>query len=97
MLSTLALDRRRVWSVDELADALYGDDSRVARIKTVRNRVSELRARFGSSLVRTVGSGYQLGDDVTLDADEFVALAARPDLPSESLQTALLAWRGRAG
>lgn len=69
LLAALALDRRRVWTTDELADAVWGDEAPPTASRLIRNRVSELRTRHGGGLIDTVGAGYRLGGAVVLDVD----------------------------
>ena len=90
LLAALAVDRHRVWSVDELADAVWGEPAGEAT-KLVRNRVSALRARLGRGFVDSIAKGYRLGSTVRLDADDLM-----PGRPIEAItgQRLAAAWRG---
>jgi DNA-binding SARP family transcriptional activator len=94
LLAVLAIDCRRAWSVSELAEALWGE-SDSNRLKTVRNRVSDLRTRHGKGIIRTIGAGYQIDGEITVDTDELVAMARRKDLPSDFIRSWLQAKGGR--
>lgn len=76
LLACLAVDRHRIWSVDELADAIWRGDPPGTAGKLVRNRVSHLRGVLGPALIDTVASGYRLGDSVTLDIERLAYDAA---------------------
>ena len=71
LLAGLAVDPGRVTGVDELVDALWGDDPPNAAEKVVRNRVSLLRALLTPAFIATAGAGYRLGASVTVDARQF--------------------------
>ena len=92
LLAALAVDRHRVWSVDELADAVWGDTVRESS-KLVRNRVSALRARLGPGFIDTIAKGYRLGSAVQLDADE-VTPGANGRIERITRDRLASAWRG---
>jgi predicted ATPase/DNA-binding SARP family transcriptional activator len=87
MLAALGVDSRRVTGIDELVDALWAGEPPTAAEKVVRNRVSLLRARLGAAFVETVGGGYRLGADVTVDAGQF-------EDPGRLGTERLALWRG---
>jgi len=70
LLAALAIERRRVWLVDELAEAIWADRAPLHAAKVVRNRVSALRSQLGRGFIVSVASGYRLGPDVIVDADD---------------------------
>jgi DNA-binding SARP family transcriptional activator/predicted ATPase len=71
LLAALAVDRDRVTGIDELVDAMWGDEPPAAAEKVVRNRVSQLRALLTPPFIETVGVGYRLGSSVSVDTDAF--------------------------
>ncbi len=71
LLAALAVDRDWVTGIDELVDALWGDEPPAAADKVVRNRVSQLRGLLTPEFIETVGVGYRLGSSVGVDTDEF--------------------------
>lgn len=87
LVAALAVDRRRIWGVDELAEAVWGSETPPTAGRLVRNRISELRRCCGRALVDTVGTGYRLGPGVVLDLEEL-----DDQQPGPSLQL----WRGSA-
>lgn len=91
-----------VVSVDELAEAVWGDDQPVNPANAVQNQVSRLRKALGDDVVVTRPPGYVLAADADeLDSARFEALvaAARRAEPAEAvrcLEEALGLWRGPA-
>jgi len=87
VLEALAVDRDRVTGIDELIDALWGDEPPAAAEKVARNLVSQLRGLLGAGFVETVGVGYRLGVAVEIDARAF-------DDPRRAGVERLALWRG---
>ena len=87
LLAALAVDRDRVTGIDELVDALWGDEPPAAAEKVVRNRVSQLRGLLTAPFIETVGVGYRLGSSVEVDADRF-------EDPRRAGADRLALWRG---
>ena len=105
VLSALAMHPGDVLSVEQLADAVWGDDPPPSWAKNLQGCVSRLRKQLGPDLIETAGQGYRLrvAADI-VDADEFAHAASRarelltlhePDRASYVASQALDLWRGR--
>lgn len=65
VLAALAIDPRRTWRVDELAEALWPDGAVPAGAgKLVRNVVSRLRSTLGTGAIDSESDGYRVGSHV---------------------------------
>jgi predicted ATPase len=104
LLALLALRRARVIHVDELIDALWGEDLPAAPRNALQHHVARLRAALGQGAIIASADGYALADS-QVDALRFeeglgearVALRegdARAGAASVAL--ALSLWRGPA-
>ncbi len=111
VLALLALRANQPVSTDELFDGLWRDDPPPTASATLQAYVSNLRRalepdrrpRAPSSVIRTVGAGYQLAvDPEAIDIVRFDRLvgaaAAEPDLAivRNLIDSALGLWRGPA-
>jgi predicted ATPase/DNA-binding SARP family transcriptional activator len=101
VLAALLLRRGRVTPIDELVDAIWGDDPPLTARTALHGLVSALRRRPGAARISTVADGYRFdplpGDAVDLDRlTELVAAAASPApaVRSEGLREALQLFRG---
>jgi predicted ATPase/DNA-binding SARP family transcriptional activator len=103
----LALRAPGAVSVDELLEALWGDDLPTGAVTALQKQVSRLRQRLGDGpTVRHQATGYALDiDPRAIDAHRFEALlegarVARgrndPERAAADLRTALALWRGEA-
>jgi DNA-binding SARP family transcriptional activator len=102
----LALRAPGAVSVDELVEALWGDDPPSGAVTALQKQISRLRQRLGDApFVRHLAAGYALAiDPRAIDAHRFEALldGARlarrndPERASADLRTALALWRGEA-
>jgi predicted ATPase/DNA-binding SARP family transcriptional activator len=107
LLAVLALRPSRVVGVDELIDALWGDQGDglpEAPRNAIQHHVGRLRAALGQESIVGSPDGYTLGD-ASIDAGRFEELLAEArralregDARSgvESIELALALWRGRA-
>jgi predicted ATPase len=107
LLAVLALRRSRVVGVDELIDALWGDQGDglpEAPRNAIQHHVARLRAALGQESIVGSPDGYALGN-ASIDAARFEELLAEArgalregDARSgvESIELALALWRGRA-
>jgi predicted ATPase/DNA-binding SARP family transcriptional activator len=107
LLAVLALRRSRVVGVDELIDALWGDQGEglpAAPRNAIQHHVARLRAALGQESIVGSADGYALGN-ASIDAGRFEELLAEArgalregDARSgvESIELALALWRGRA-
>ena len=104
LLAVLALRHGRVVAVDELIDALWGEELPAAPRNAVQHHVARLRAALGQESIVGSSDGYALGD-VTVDAVRFEQLLAEARRASregdtragaESIELALALWRGPA-
>jgi DNA-binding SARP family transcriptional activator/WD40 repeat protein len=81
VLAALAMHPGEVLSVEQLADALWGDEPPPSWSKNLQGCVSRLRKILGPDLIETVGQGYRLrvpADAVdAVDAVEFTRAAGR--------------------
>jgi predicted ATPase/DNA-binding SARP family transcriptional activator len=106
LVAVLAARRGRVVTVDELVDALWGDEQPEHPAAALQSQIHRLRRQLGSAgeAVATVGAGYRLdGRDDLVDAARFEATvaaadahAADPDVALAFLDEGLGLWRGRA-
>ena len=104
VLGALATSHGETLTVDQLSDALWGDEPPKSSAKVVQGSVMRLRRMLGSDAIETDGSGYRLalnGD--TVDAQAFERLVARarelaaahgPERAATTYQQALALWRG---
>ena len=104
LLAVLALRHGRVVAVDELIDALWGEELPAAPRNALQHHVARLRAALGQESIVGSSDGYALGD-VTVDAARFEQLLAETRRASregdtragaESIELALALWRGPA-
>jgi predicted ATPase len=104
LLAVLALRHGRVVAVDELIDALWGEELPAAPRNAVQHHVARLRAALGPESIVGSSDGYALAD-VTVDAVRFEQLLAEARRASregdtragaESIELALALWRGPA-
>jgi predicted ATPase/DNA-binding SARP family transcriptional activator len=104
LLAVLALRHGRVVAVDELIDALWGDELPAAPRNALQHHVARLRAALGQGSIVGSSDGYALGD-VTVDAVRFEQLLAEARAASregdaragaDSIELALALWRGPA-
>ncbi len=105
VLAALAMHPGEVLSVEQLADAIWGEDPPSSWSKNLQGCISRLRKLLGPDLIETAGQGYRLlvaGD--TVDAEEFTRAAGRArelltlDEPERARYVACQAlglWRGR--
>ena len=104
VLAVLALRHGRVVGVDELIDALWGEQLPSAPRNAIQHHVARLRAALGQESIVGSSDGYALGD-ATVDAVRFEELLAEArdalregDTRSAAVavELALALWRGRA-
>jgi predicted ATPase len=104
VLAVLALRHGRVVAVDELIDALWGEELPAAPRNALQHHVARLRAALGQESIVGSSDGYALRD-VTIDAVRFEQLLAEARRASregdtragaESVELALALWRGPA-
>jgi predicted ATPase len=104
VLAVLALRHGRVVAVDELIDALWGEELPAAPRNALQHHVARLRAALGQESIVGSSDGYALRD-VTIDAVRFEQLLAEARRASregdtragaESIELALALWRGPA-
>ena len=103
-LAVLALRHGRVVAVDELIDALWGEELPAAPRNALQHHVARLRAALGQESIVSSSDGYALGD-VTVDVVRFEELLAEARAASregdaragaDSIELALALWRGPA-
>ena len=100
----LALRAPEAVSVDELVEAVWGDEAPDGRDQALQKQVSRLRARVGERLpVRRRAAGYALEiEREAIDSRRFEALlerarrARRSGRAAAQLASALALWRGPA-
>src|SRR4051812_20202604 len=73
LLIDLLLHRGELVRRERLIDDLWGDDPPATAAGVLQNYVSQLRQRLGSDAVRTVGTGYAVGDHIEVDIDDLDA------------------------
>ena len=104
LLAALALRKGRVVAVDELIDALWGEELPAAPRNALQHHVARLRAAVGQESIVSSSDGYALGD-VTVDVARFEELLAEARAASregdaragaDSIELALALWRGPA-
>jgi predicted ATPase/DNA-binding SARP family transcriptional activator len=104
LLAVLALRHGRVVAVDELIDALWGEELPAAPRNALQHHVARLRAALGQESIVSSSDGYALGD-VTVDVVRFEELLAEARAASregdaragaDSIELALALWRGPA-
>ena len=101
----LALRAPEAVAVDELVEAVWGDDAPDGREQALQKQVSRLRARLGEGLpVRRRAAGYALEiDREAIDSRRFESQLERarveradPSRAAGQLGSALALWRGPA-
>jgi len=101
----LALKAPEAVSVDELVEAVWGDDAPDGREQALQKQVSRLRARVGEDMpVRRRAAGYALEiERDAIDSRRFEAQLERarferadPARAAGQLESALALWRGPA-
>ena len=101
----LALRAPEAVSVDELVEAVWGDEAPDGREQALQKQVSRLRARLGEGLpVRRRAAGYALEiDREAIDSRRFESQLERarveradPSRAAGQLGSALALWRGPA-
>ena len=101
----LALRAPEAVAVDELVEAIWGDDAPDGREQALQKQVSRLRARLGEGLpVRRRAAGYALEiDREAIDSRRFESQLERarfdrsdPSRAAGQLGSALALWRGPA-
>ncbi|MFZ2012254.1 MAG: BTAD domain-containing putative transcriptional regulator [Nocardioides sp.] len=105
VLAALAMHPGEVLSVDQLADAVWGDEPPPSWSKNLQGCISRLRKELGPDLIETAGHGYRLRAPAdTVDTDEFIRAAGRarelltlhePERARYVASQALALWRGR--
>ncbi len=72
LLERFALVPDRIWSGEELVDAIWGDEG--VSVGTIKVFVYQLRKKLGANAIETVSRGYRLGscnnDEITQTEDE---------------------------
>jgi DNA-binding SARP family transcriptional activator len=107
LLSALTINRGATCSVDQLIDALWGEDQPASAAKLLQVYVSQLRKVVPAAIrVETRPAGYRLDvDPLEIDAAEFERLigegrstlhAGNPALAASLLARGLALWRGPA-
>ncbi|WP_239159696.1 AfsR/SARP family transcriptional regulator [Winogradskya humida] len=97
VLALLLLQPGRIVGVEELIDAVWGDDSPVTARGQLQTCVSRLRKALPWDVIRTDPAGYGIAvspDD--LDAGLFTRLTTRAGTDPERYRQALALWRGPA-
>ncbi|HEX3296603.1 MAG TPA: BTAD domain-containing putative transcriptional regulator [Nocardioides sp.] len=105
VLAALAMHPGDVVSVEQLADAVWGEEPPATWSKNVQGCISRLRKLLGPDLIETAGPGYRLRVSAdTVDAAEFCRASSRarelltlhePDRARYLASQALDLWRGR--
>lgn len=78
VLARLALSRPDAVELDELIEAVWGEEPPATARTSLHNQVSRIRRLHGSDTIATRSHGYLL--DVVTDAEEAVAALARVEL-----------------
>lgn len=104
VLGALATSHGEALTVDQLSDALWGDEPPKSSAKVVQGSVMRLRRLLGNDAIETTGAGYRLTlDGDTVDAHAFERLVARsrqlaasrePERAAAACEQALALWRG---
>jgi DNA-binding SARP family transcriptional activator/energy-coupling factor transporter ATP-binding protein EcfA2 len=94
-----------VLSLEQLADAVWGDEPPPSWSKNRQECISRLRKQLGPDVIETAGQGYRLRGSIdAVDADEFTRAAGRarelltldePERARYVASHALELWRGR--
>ncbi|WP_415952498.1 AfsR/SARP family transcriptional regulator [Streptomyces sp. KLOTTS4A1] len=110
LIATLLIQRSRPVAVDELSEALWGEEAPAAAGNLIQQYVMRLRRTLGDTerrILVTRAPGYQLvlPDEEAVDTQRFDRLVARGEAAARSgrpvraaqlLTEALGLWRGRA-
>ncbi|MGD9996507.1 MAG: BTAD domain-containing putative transcriptional regulator [Ilumatobacteraceae bacterium] len=104
LLAALAVRHPRAVAVDDLVDAVWGDDPPNGAKATLQTYVSRLRSTLGDDAITHEPAGYRLGLDAVVDADEArnaltsarARLGAEPAAAAEIARAALDRWHGTA-
>jgi predicted ATPase/DNA-binding SARP family transcriptional activator len=104
IVAALALSPGRPVSIDELIDALWGEDPPAGARSTIQSYVSRLRSVLGEDAVLFGPGGYRMPAGTTSDAEmaRLLAgearrvLASDPQRAVDAAQKALGLWEGRA-
>jgi predicted ATPase/DNA-binding SARP family transcriptional activator len=104
LLALLALRRGRVISVDELIDALWGEELPAAPRNALQHHVARLRAALGQGAIIAAADGYSLADsrvdalrfEETLREARAALREADARAGAASVALALSLWRGPA-
>jgi DNA-binding SARP family transcriptional activator/tetratricopeptide (TPR) repeat protein len=110
VLATLALKANRVTSVEQLMDAVWGEDPPSTARGQIQTSISGLRKLFADAdladAIKTRSSGYVLTlSEADLDSEQFARLVAtaheqgaakQVEAAAAALRTALALWRGPA-
>ncbi len=110
LLALFVVRNGQITTIDQVADALWGDQPPASAANALHVLVSKLRRVFAEAEetlpLSTVGQGYVFtADDEDIDARRFERLAAaghehlvahRPDRAAAALREALELWRGPA-
>jgi predicted ATPase/DNA-binding SARP family transcriptional activator len=104
LLALLALRRRQVVGVDDLVDALWGEELPAAPRNALQHHVARLRAALGQDVITAAPDGYALAE-ASVDALRFEEMLAQARAAlregdaraaAESVASALALWRGPA-
>jgi predicted ATPase/DNA-binding SARP family transcriptional activator len=104
LLAVLGLRHGRVVAVDELIDALWGEELPAVPRNALQHHVARLRAALGQESIVGSSDGYALAD-ASIDAARFEELLAEArgalregdaQAGAESIELALAFWRGPA-
>jgi DNA-binding SARP family transcriptional activator len=105
LLIDLLIHRGKTLGRDRLIDDLWGDEPPATAAGVLQNYMSQLRRALGADAVRTVGTGYMVGDEVCLDISELEAHLERArsardvgdvEAVRAAATAALALWRGDA-
>lgn len=100
VLARLALSAGSAVGVDQLTDALWGDDPPLDPSQSLRSIISRLRAQLGRDAIVTEGTGYRLdAAQVEVDLTEVEAIIKTGNLPDHDpadLSAKLELWTGEA-
>lgn len=104
VLGALTTSHGESLTVDQLSDALWGDEPPKSSAKVVQGSVMRLRRLLGNEAIETTGAGYRLTlDGDTVDAHAFERLVGRarelasvhePERAASAYEQALALWRG---
>ena len=101
VLAALALRQGTVISVQELSEALWGEEAPANPVANVQSVVSRLRRSLGTDVIETIAPGYRLAREVATDLGDLEALlaeldGAEPVRGADQLAAALARWDGPA-